>query len=217
MALSRQAEGSVLNFQETSGRAKIMRFLKVLVLPLFLGFAACGTTYGPEGPPLATQDEITGLTAGIMGLGPDVDPEEARRAAEIAYAYTHQLALEYEISDPPLIHNTKVNMGLRPRGLCWHWAEDMEARLQAENFETLDMHRAIANADNEFRIDHSTAIISARGAEYDDGIVLDPWRNAGILFWSPLIDDARYVWVERSVVLKERYAELYAIYGDAIL
>ena len=194
-----------------------MRFLKVLLLPLFLGLAACGTTYGPEGPPLATQDEISALEAGILALGPDVDPDEARRAAHIAYAYTHQLALQYEISDPPLIHNTKVNMGLRPRGLCWHWAEDMQARLNAESFQTLEMHRAIANADNEFRIDHSTAIISARGDAFDEGVVLDPWRFGGVLFWSPLSEDDRYEWVERSVVLRDRYPELYAKYGDAIL
>lgn len=194
-----------------------MHYLKLLILPVFLGIAACGTTYGPEGPPLATQAEVAALEAGILALGPDVDPEEARRAAEIAYAYTRELALQYEISDPPLIHNTKVNMGLRPRGLCWHWAEDIEARLDAEGFETLEMHRAIANADNEFLIDHSTAIISAKGDAFDDGVVLDPWRNAGILFWSPLKTDTRYEWVERSVVLKERYADLYELYGDDIL
>ncbi len=194
-----------------------MQFLKVVLLPLFLGLAACGTTYGPDGPPLATQDEISALEQGILALGPDVDPLEARRAAEIAYAYTHQLALQYEITDPPLIHNTKVNMGIRPRGLCWHWAEDMQTRLNAENFQTLEMHRAIANADNEFRIDHSTAIISARGDRFDEGVVLDPWRFGGVLFWSPLLEDDRYVWVERSVVLRTRYPELYAKYGDAIL
>ncbi|MEL7025828.1 MAG: hypothetical protein AAGO57_01180 [Pseudomonadota bacterium] len=194
-----------------------MRVIRALLLPMFLGLAACGTTYGPEGPPLATQDEVSALEAGILALSPDVDPAEARRAAEIAFAYTHELALEYEISDPPLIHNTKVNMGIRPRGLCWHWAEDMEKRLDAEGFETLAMHRAIANADNEFRIDHSTAIISARGQTFDEGVVLDPWRFGGVLFWSPLAEDDRYEWVERSVVLREKYSELYEKYGDAIL
>ncbi|MEL7461191.1 MAG: hypothetical protein AAFX45_04065 [Pseudomonadota bacterium] len=194
-----------------------MRFLKVFLVPLFLGLAACGAGFDQDTRPFASQDEVAALEAGILALGPDVDPEEARRAAQIAYDYTRQLAIEYEITDAPLIHNTKVNMGWKPRGLCWHWAEDMEKRLNAEGFETLDMHRAIANADNEWRIDHSTAIISARGAAYDAGVVLDPWRQGGVLFWSPLKDDTRYAWVERSVVLKERYSELYAIYGDDIL
>lgn len=193
-----------------------MRHLRLFLLPLVLLLAACAS-YGPDGPPAATQAEVAALERGILALGPEVDPEEARRAAEIAFAHTRQLALEYEITDPPLIHNTKVNMGLRPRGLCWHWAEDMENRLRAENFVTLDLHRAIANADNEFRIDHSTAIISARGAAHDEGIVLDPWRQGGVLFWSPLLEDDKYVWVERSVVMKRKQAELLAKYGEAVL
>ncbi|MDJ1007452.1 MAG: hypothetical protein QNJ13_06460 [Paracoccaceae bacterium] len=187
-----------------------MRLFKAMSVALFLGLAACGTTYGPEGPPMGTAIEVNQLEAELLALGPDVDPEEARRAAEIAYSYTHRLALEYEITDPPLIHNTKVNMGLKPRGLCWHWAEDMENRMRAENFETLDVHRAIANADNHFRIDHSTAILSAKGDAFDEGVVLDPWRKGGILFWSPLLEDEDYVWVEQSVVHAKKRAEMIA-------
>lgn len=194
-----------------------MGFFRALMVPLALVLAGCGTSYGPDGPPRATMDEVAALERGILALGPDVDPGEARRAAQIAFAYSHQLAVEYEISDPPLIHNTKVNMGLRPRGLCWHWAEDMENRLDAEYFETLEMHRAIANSDNRFRIDHSTAIISARGDRHDEGIILDPWRNAGVLFWSPLPEDTDYVWIERSVVMRTKQAELLAKYGEAVL
>jgi hypothetical protein len=185
-----------------------MHILKVLLLPVYLSLAACGMSYGPDGPPVATQSEIAALERQFLALGPEVDPGEARRAAEIAYLHTHRLALEYEIEDPPLIHNTKVNIGLKPRGLCWHWAEDMETRLEAETFETLEIHRAIANADNPFRIDHSTAIVSRRGDPFDAGIVVDPWRKGGVLFWSPLREDTDYEWVEQSVVHAAKRAEL---------
>jgi hypothetical protein len=68
-------------------------------------------------------------------------------------------------------------MGLKPRGLCWHWARDIEARLKQENFQTLELHRAVANSDNVFRLEHSTAVISRRGDTFAQGIVLDPWRK----------------------------------------
>ncbi len=184
-------------------------FAHVLALIGFALLTACGAV-GPDGPPVATQDEIDALEEGILKLGPDVDPGEAARAAEIAFRYTHQLAIEYEITDGPLIHNTKVNAGLRPRGLCWHWAEDMEKRLLAENFQTLDMHRAIANADSRILIDHSTAIISAKGDDFDEGVVLDPWRFGGRLFWAPLVEDTRYTWVSREDVLDARLRQLIA-------
>lgn len=173
----------------------------VLALLALLTLTACSA------PPPSSSDDVQRLATEIQRLGPDVDPQEAQRAASIAYAYTAQLAQEYQITDPPLIHNTKVNRGTRPRGLCWHWAEDIERRLKQENFRTLTLHRAIANADNPFRIDHSTAIISSSGETMYEGVVLDPWRYGGVLFWSPLAEDTRYDWVPREVVLRKRRQE----------
>ncbi|WP_297768108.1 hypothetical protein [uncultured Roseovarius sp.] len=166
---------------------------------VLLLLAACGAP-----PPPPDAQDVTRLAAAIRALGPEVDPEEAGRAARIAYRHTHELALQYQITDPPLIHNTKVNMGLKPRGLCWHWARDMEDRLRQEEFETLDLHRAIANADNRFRLEHSTAIVSAKDAPYDEGIVLDPWRKGGRLTWAPVTNDETYHWEMRNEVVARK-------------
>ncbi|MGI9395180.1 MAG: hypothetical protein ACR2OY_11085 [Boseongicola sp.] len=170
--------------------------------------AACGQP--PESRPIASVDEIHALEKAIVELGPDVDLGEAARAAKIAYEYTRELAIAYEITDPPLIHNTKVNMGLRPRGLCWHWAEDVEKRLLAEKFETLDILRAIANADRQFRIDHSTALVAAKGDTIHDAIVIDPWRFGGTLFWSETNADTRYKWVPQADVLEWKLQQFLA-------
>lgn len=169
----------------------------------FLALGACAAPPG-GGPGHYEPDQVVELTRAIEALGPGVDPAEAARAARIAYTHTAELARRYEITDPPLIHNMKVNAGLKPRGLCWHWAEDIEARLDAEGFETLEMHRAIANADHPIFIDHSTAIISARGDDMFDGIVLDPWRKGGILTWNATLGDPKYTWVPQAVVHERR-------------
>jgi len=178
-----------------------MFYRLLLLFALLLGLTACGMPRnGP--PPPGTEAEIAALARAIEGLSPAVDREEAARAARIAYRYTHELALAYQITNPPLIHNAKVNSGRKPRGLCWHWAEDLEKRLKAEGFATLDMHRAIANGDTRLLIDHSTAIISAAGAPMEAGLVLDPWRKGGVLFWSPVLSDPRYTWEPREEVLR---------------
>lgn len=179
------------------------RALRVLPLLAFAVLAACSGPTGPNGPPPGTPQDVAQLAQEIRMLGPDVDPEEARRAAQVTYAYTHQLAQEYQITDPPLIHNTKVNMGVKPRGLCWHWARDVELRLRKENFQTLNLHRAVANHNN-MRLEHSTAIISSKGDTLHDGIILDPWRKGGVLFWSPVREDSRYEWYSRDQVLAEK-------------
>lgn len=150
----------------------------------------------------ATPDgvKIAELSRAILALGPAVDPAEARRAAEIAVSYPRRLAIAYGVSDPPLIHNMKVNAGLRPRGLCWHWAHDLGARLREEDFQTLDLHQSIANADVAFRIEHSSVVISAEGNDMNAGLILDPWRYGGALYWGPPADDAAYKWRPRQAV-----------------
>jgi len=185
------------------------------LLTALLAMLALAACMAPGGPEPGTRDDVAALTRGIQALGEGIDPEEAARAARIAYDYSHRLAIEYQITDPPLIHNTKVNMGIKPRGLCWHWAEDMETRLKAEGFETLVLHRAIANADNPFRIDHSTAIVSRRGDTMFQGMVLDPWRKGGRLTWVPVTEDGDYRWVPQAEVLEKRRIERLADQGLA--
>lgn len=185
--------------------AGMFRLLSLLALVLAAGCAA-----PPDRTRPPDQREIDALAAGLRALGPDVDPEEADRAARLAFAHTEELARAYGITDPPLIHNTKVNLGLRPRGLCHHWAEDLETRLRAEEFRTLALHRAISTPESPFLIDHSTAIISRRGDTLHDGIVIDPWREGGVLHWVPTRADTRYVWRPRSEVLAEKRERLVA-------
>ncbi|MGK7754708.1 MULTISPECIES: hypothetical protein [unclassified Roseovarius] len=149
---------------------------------------------------------IAALKQAFLDLGPGVDPEEAGRAAYVAYTYVAQLVVEYEIDSGPLAHNTAVNFGNKPRGLCWHWAHDMDARLQRENFKTLEIHRAIANYDS-IRLEHSTTILGRRGDTMEDSLVLDPWRDAGDLYWSLVREDGRYDWTERSEVFAWKKAQ----------
>lgn len=172
----------------------------VLLAGLWLLLAACTTPALEPG----NAAQVAALAQSIRAMDPAVDPAEAQRAARLAYAHSHTLARQYRITDPPLIHNAKVNAGLRPRGLCYHWAEDMERRLNAENFATLAVARAIANAENPFLIEHSTAVLTARGAPMASGIVLDPWRKGGRLFWSRVQQDRRYAWVPRETVLRRK-------------
>ncbi len=158
------------------------------------GLSGCAT------PPVHAPDEVSRLANGITALNPTIDPGEALRAAEIGINYPKQLRQQYGVTDSAIVHNIKVNAGTRPRGLCWHWAEDMQNRLEQENFQTLITHRAIANAHTRLLIDHSTVIVSAVGDNFEQGMVLDPWRFSGVLYWAPTLQDEKYTWVHRQEV-----------------
>ncbi|MDA7965989.1 hypothetical protein [Ruegeria sp.] len=167
-----------------------------LAMFVTLVLGACST------PQPVQRSDIDGLTNAIQALGPDVDPNEARRAAEISYSYSQQLAQEWNVTDPAIIHNAKVINGFREHGLCNDWAQAMTRRLRQEDFRTLQLHWA-TSPPTPFRIIHHSALISARGDGIEDGIILDPWRNSGRLHWAPTREDTRYNWRPRLEVREE--------------
>ena len=70
-----------------------MKTVAVLMsLVALLLVAGCASAPGAGG-----GAEVAKLAEGIRALGPEVDPEEAARAAEIAYSWSQHLAVEYEV------------------------------------------------------------------------------------------------------------------------
>jgi hypothetical protein len=182
------------------------RLSRLAVGRVVMVFLAALLVAGCTARPAVEQGDIDALAQGILLLGPDIDPGEARRAAEISFNHSAQLAREYDITDLPIIHNEKVHQGLRERGLCNHWAEDLSKRLRQENFSTLSIQRAIS-PPTAVRIIHHTAVITVPGGTIYEGIVIDPWRHGGRLFWSPTRADTRYNWRPRDEVLVELIAK----------
>ena len=166
----------------------------VLALAFLLVQGCAASRQQADLPPMVEQQRIAELNLAIRSLSDDIDPHEASLAARIAIEYTQQLAQEYEISGSPITHNFLVNVGAKPRGLCVDWTSDLLTRLQQERFYSLQLHWGIANYENAFRLEHSTVIISARGDSLDQGLVLDPWRQGGQLFWAPTLQDPAYRW-----------------------
>jgi hypothetical protein len=107
------------------------------------------------------------------------------------------------------MHNLLVNLGLKPRGLCVDWTTDLLTRLKQERFYSLDLHWAIANYETTFSLEHSTVVVSAGGDSINQGLVLDPWRYSGELFWAPTLEDSGYVWKPQAEIhaLKQELRE----------
>jgi hypothetical protein len=151
-------------------------------------------------PPTVEQQRKAELSLAIRSLSADIDPAEAQRAARISIEYTQQLARQYEITSSPIMHNFLVNIGAKPRGLCVDWTSDLLVRLQQERFYSLKLHWGIANYETAFRLEHSTVIVSARGGSLNQGLILDPWRYSGHLFWSPTLEDPAYNWYPQAEI-----------------
>ena len=138
--------------------------------------------------------KIEELYQAILSLGPNIVPSEARFVAREAVLYPKVLANKYKLMSPPLFHNVLVNYGKRPRGLCYQWTHDMGKQINRP-MKSLQFFHGVAFRNNYWR-EHSTLVVAARGKGVPDGIVLDPWRNSGVLFWSRVKDDKEYPWVQ---------------------
>ena len=68
-------------------------------------------------------------------------------------------------------------------------------RLASLELKSFTLHEGVAYKGSNLR-EHNTVVVTAKGQEFSIGIVLDPWRNSGNLFWVPVRDD-RYPWKER--------------------
>ena len=173
----------------------VARFKTCGLALLWLGLTGCAGGAPKPAQDIAVADQrIFELNRAILSLGNEVHPGEARRAARAALEYSRQLAREYDVTDSAIVHNLKVNLGLKQRGLCIDWTSDLMARLRQENFASLDLHWAIANYESAFSLEHSSVVISARGDPLEHGLILDPWRYSGDLYWALTTQDPGYQW-----------------------
>ena len=138
--------------------------------------------------------KIEKLYQAILSLGPNIVPSEARFVAREAVLYPKVLANRYQLTSPPLYHNVLVNYGKRPRGLCYQWTRDMGLQINRP-MKSLQFYHGVAFRRDYWR-EHSTLVVTAKGQAFKEGIVLDPWRHSGTLFWSRIKDDKKYPWVK---------------------
>ncbi len=154
----------------------------------------------------AARDEqsIKDLRDALVALSPDVDLHEAELLSITAHTLSRQLAHDYGVTLFPGFQNFLVNVGAREKGFCAHYTRDIGTRLREFHFKTLELHWGIAYAKLED--ENNALVITARGQKFEDGIVLDAWRRAGRLWWSPVKKDYDYE-VRRGTGLNHLGAE----------
>lgn len=146
----------------------------------------------PKGGP----DEVARVERELRRIAPKAPAAETRRLAEVSVRTGAELAQRYGVAVGPWLHNTMVNAGLRDRGLCWQWAQDMTRALAAAQPQAFELHWGKANGGrlNE----HNTVVLTARGRPFEEGVVLDPWRLSGAIFAKRVQEDRKYRWEKKD-------------------
>lgn len=167
-----------------------MHFFKTFLFAWIL--SGCAVT--PTMPPQSKIDRLTSLLA---SLAPDVPKEESQRLSMDIFRETKQLTEEFKLTSPPLWHNFLVNIGLRKKGLCFQWSDALYTHLNHKGYTHFSFHLVGANI-GEYFFEHNALVIIPKGGKIEEGVVIDPWRNSGELYFSKVKDDTAYHWVHRT-------------------
>jgi hypothetical protein len=140
------------------------------------------------------------LTDELAALSPRVNREEAKLLADCAFATVTKLRREYRMFGTPIFNNFLIYHGLRKRGYCYQWSEDLLVALDKLNLKTLEV-RWGEHDPNTWR-ENNCIVVTARGQPFKRGIMLECWRHLGHLYFGPVISDWE-TYVENSA-----YAQL---------
>lgn len=138
--------------------------------------------------------EITDL---LCAMSPTVDRQEANKLAATAVNKTMLLAHEYNVVTTAGTHNLLINLGLKERGLCFQWADDLYEKLQPLAPKTLQVQK-VGTDVGDFD-EHHALVVTVPGQPIGTGILLDPWRGQGHLMYMPLAKDKGNDWVVENI------------------
>ena len=127
------------------------------------------------------------LAKQIGALSPRVDPNEATLVAQCAFSTVARLRQEYQMFGTPIFNNFLVYHGLKKRGYCYQWTEDLLLALDRLKVKTLELHWGEAYA-RTYR-ENNCVVVTAKGQQFDRGMILECWRHLGHLRWNLVPSD----------------------------
>ena len=170
-----------------------LKLFCTLLFSIFL-FSACSAKY--DNVDLNKRDysseDVKKMAEEIISISPKIDKKEAYAVSYDAITYSKHLANKYELTSPPLFHNFLVNTNIKEKGLCYHFARDLLSYLQTKNYKSFDLKRVVADKKGYF--EHNAVLLTVKGVDLQNSIVLDAWRNSGRLYASRIKDDKDYNW-----------------------
>lgn len=172
-------------------------FNLILVSHLLVG---CTVT-----PVHVSQSQMTKLSFLLQTLGSS--QKESSRLSRDIFQKTTAMTKTFKLTYPPLWHNTLVNLGFREKGLCYHWSDTLYLHLLAQSYPSFEFH--LVGADiGEYWLEHNALVVVKKGRKVDEkikkvdekveeGVVIDPWRDSGKLYFSKVKEDRAYKWSHR--------------------
>lgn len=127
------------------------------------------------------------LAGELASLSSRVNPGEAKLLADCAFATVTKLRREYRMFGTPIFNNFLIYHGLRKRGYCYQWSEDLLTAIDALRLKSLELHWGEYDP-NTWR-ENNCIVVTAKGQPFKRGIMLECWRHLGHLYFGPVASD----------------------------
>ena len=170
----------------------MLRSLSLVLFSLLL--TACTTHLNPK----VEQKRSSKLYQMIRQQLPHSDPSEAKLIANESILYSVTLSEKYEVTTPPLVHNFLVNVGAKDRGLCYQWSDDLYKHLKQYRIKSMTLKPVGAYVGSYWREHNALALLPKGSQNLSRGVLLDPWRKSGRLYFVPINNDPEYHWQIRD-------------------
>lgn len=116
---------------------------------------------------------------------------EADLIAKSVIGTIYELSQKWRVGGSALFNNLLINHGLKEKGFCFHYVEELEKALNKIAPKHFDMHEVSAWAGT-FR-ENNALVLTAKGEGFESGIAIDAWRRGGRPFWTNVKGD-RFPW-----------------------
>ena len=133
---------------------------------------------------------VNQLKAELVMMVPEPRPAvvaEADKLARTTFTIIETSSRRDKMIGWPWANNGLIRMGMKSRGLCYHWAEDLVTALDTVHPKFYEIHWMVARK-GKLR-EHNSALLTAKGNPVEQGLIIDPWRTSGRPFWIRMAQD----------------------------
>ena len=137
--------------------------------------------------PKSDSAKAVKLADELTSLSPRVNRDEAKLLADCAYATVSKLRRQYRMFGTPIFNNFLIYHGLRKRGYCYQWSEDLLIALDKLKLSSVELHWG--EYDPGTWRENNCIVVTAKGQPFNRGIILECWRHFGRLRSGPVVGD----------------------------
>jgi len=167
---------------------------KYLLSPLLLSlfFVAC-----TKPSPNISTNTVEELSKLLRSLNNSIPPAEAELLSREIFKESAKLTKKFKPVSEPHFNNFLINVGVKDKGLCYQWSDALYIYFSGKNYHDFEFHLLVANK-GEYFYEHNTLVVVAKGEKVMDGVIIDPWRKPGKLYFSKVSEDREYKWKHRE-------------------